>query len=268
MQLPIINLENSEIGKKELPTQFNEEVRPDLIKRAVLAIEDNARQPYGSDPMAGKRASAKISRRRHDYRGSYGYGISRVPRKILSRRGTRMQWVGAFAPGTVGGRRAHPPKAEKIWQKKINKKENRKAIRSALSAAIDKALVNARGHITPDNYPFIVDSKIESLTKTKDVKKSLENLGLKEELKRSSRKKVRAGKGTRRGRPYKKKKGPLIVVSKICPLIKAAKNIPGIDIIKISSLNAKLLAPGAIPGRLTLFTNDAVDILEKEKLFV
>ena len=38
-----------------------------------------------------------------------------------------MNWVGAFAPGTVGGRKAHAPNAEKIFDKKINKKENRKA---------------------------------------------------------------------------------------------------------------------------------------------
>jgi large subunit ribosomal protein L4e len=268
MQLPIINLENKEIGKKDLPSQFKEDIRPDIIKRAVLTIEDNLRQPYGPDPLAGKRASAKISRRRHNYRGSYGYGISRVPRKILSRHGTRMYWVGAFSPGTVGGRRAHPPKAEKIWQKKINKKERRKAIRSALSATIDKESVKGHGHIVPDNYPFIVDTKIESLTKTKEVKKSLECLGLKEELQRSSKKSVRPGKGTMRGRPYKKRKGPLIVVSKICPLMKATKNIPGIDVVTIKKLNAKLLAPGAVPGRLTLFTNDAIDVLEKEKLFM
>ena len=49
-----------------------------------------------------------------------------------------MNWVGAFAPGTVGGRRAHPPKSEKIWSKKINKKENAKAIRSAISATLLK----------------------------------------------------------------------------------------------------------------------------------
>ncbi len=126
MKLNIISTSKEKKKEIDLPSQFNEEVRPDVISRAVLAIQSNKRQPYGASPEAGKRASAEISRRRHDYRGSYGHGISRVPRKILTRRGTRMYWVGAFAPGTVGGRRAHPPKVEKNYSQKINKKERRK----------------------------------------------------------------------------------------------------------------------------------------------
>ncbi len=113
MKIPILNISKEEIGKQEMPVQFEEEIRLDLIKRAVIAIKNNERQAYGADPMAGKRASAKLSRRRHVYKTSYGIGISRVPRKIMSSRGTRMNWVGAFAPGTVGGRKAHPPKAGK-----------------------------------------------------------------------------------------------------------------------------------------------------------
>ena len=70
--------------------------------------------------------SAKLSKRRRAYRGSYGFGISRTPRKILSKRGRRLGWVGAVAPNTVGGRRTHPPKAEKIWREEINTKERRK----------------------------------------------------------------------------------------------------------------------------------------------
>lgn len=263
-------LSGSKEKKKEidLPSQFDEEVRPDLILRAVLAIQSNKRQPYGASPMAGKRASAVISRRRHDYRGSYGYGISRVPRKILSRRGTRMYWVGAFAPGTVGGRRAHPPKAEKNYTQKINKKERRKAIRSAIAATIVKDLVEQRGHKVPADYPFILESKIEGMKKTKDIKSMLEKLGLKEELARASIKTIRSGKGKLRGRKYKKRIGPLFVVSKECGLMKSADNIPGVDIVEVKNINAELLAPGTIPGRLTLWSEAAIEKLSKEKLFM
>jgi len=268
MELKIISIENKEIGKKKLPEQFKEGVRPDLIKRAVLAIQSHKRQPFGTDPEAGKKASAELSRRRRKYRGSYGYGISRVPRKILSRRGTRFNWVGAVAPGTVGGRAAHPPKAEKILSKKINKKERKKAIRSALAATLDKNLVAKRGHMVPANYPIILESRIESISKTKELKKIFESLELKAEIERTSKKKVRAGKGKARGRKYKKKVGPLLIVSKTCNLEKSAKNIPGVQTILVNKLNAELLAPGTIPGRLTLFTEAAVDKLEKEKLFM
>jgi len=268
MKLPVINLNKTEIGKKELPIQFSESIRTDLIKRAVVTIEANKRQPYGADPMAGKRASAELSRRRRKYRGSYGIGISRVPRKILSRRGTRMNWVGAFAPGTVKGRRAHPPKSEKIWSLKLNIKERRKAIRSALSATVIKELVIKRGHDIPDNYPFILDTKIESIEKTKDVKNALEKIGLTKELARVSEKKVRAGRGTMRGRKYKRTNGPLLVVSDKCKLIGAGANIPGLDIVKVNKLNALTLAPGTNMGRLTIFTEAALNKLGTDKLFL
>lgn len=267
MKLDILDTTKNKSGQIELPPQFAEELRPDLIQRAVLAIQSHKRQKYAASEEAGKRASAKLSRRRRDYRGSYGYGISRVPRKILTRRGTRMNWVGAFAPGTVGGRRAHPPKTEKIWWKKINEKERAKAIRSAIAATVMKEIVANRGHIIPNNYPFVLDDKFELMGKTKDFVESLKKLGFEDELSRVKEKKVRAGKGKSRGRKYRKKKGPLIVVSKKDKLSKAITNIPGIDIIEVKSLNAELLAPGAKPGRLTLWTKAAINIMEKENLF-
>ena len=66
----------------------------------------------------------------------------------------------------------------------------------------------------------------------------------------------------------KKKKGPLIVVGDDCDLLKGARNIAGIDIVKIKNINTELLAPGCDAGRLTLFTENAVQKLEKEKLFM
>ena len=55
---------------------------------------------------------------------------------------------------------------------------------------------------------------------------------------------------------------------KYCKISKAAKNIPGIDVISVKRLNTELLAPGTIPGRATLFTKDAVEAINKEKLFL
>jgi large subunit ribosomal protein L4e len=268
MKLKILSKENNETGSVELPTQFSEEIRTDIIKKAVHAIQANRRQPYGSDPRAGMKSSAKLSRRRRDYKTSYGHGISRVPRKILSARGSRFNWVGAFAPGTVGGRRAHPPKAEKQWDKKINTKERRKAIRSAMSATMLKDIVQKRGHKVPNNYPFIIDKSFEDLTKTEEVKKILYLLGLNEELERVSERKIRSGKGKMRGRKYKTKIGPLVVVSGPCNLQKAARNIPGIDVRSVKSVNAELLAPGADVGRLTLWTDSAIEKIKKENLFM
>ncbi len=267
MDLTIRSPTNAEEGRKRLPAQFAEPVRPDLIKRAVEAVWSHERQPYSSDPCAGKKASAKLSRRRRDYRGGYGHGMSRVPRKILSRNGTQMYWVAANAPGTVKGRRAHPPVASKDWRQKINDKERRKAIRSALAATVSKQHVVQRGHIVPNTYPFIISNAFEALEKTKAVMDALAALGLEEELARSGKWKIRPGKGKLRNRRYRCAKGPLIVVGGQCKLLKSAGNIAGIDVADVARLNASLLAPGAVPGRLTLFTANAVDKISKEKLF-
>lgn len=268
MKINKLNTDGELKGQVELPLQFTEPIRSDLIRRAVSALRSRRRHRYGGHPTAGKRASAKISRRRRDYKGSYGHGISRVPRKILNRRGTRFYWVGAFAPGMVKGRRSHPPKSSKLWSEKINKRENRKAIRSAMAATIVKEIVTQRGHIIPKAYPFIVDTAIESASKTKDVFHILEKCGFEKEMERGAKKKIRAGRGKSRGRPYKKKKSLLIIVGNDCGLIKSAPNIPGIDVVKVNELNAEMLAPGAMPGRAVLWSESALERLTKEKLFI
>lgn len=249
-----------------LPEQFSEQVRPDLIKRAVLVVQNNRRQPYGTDPDAGKKYSSKLSRRRRDYKGAYGMGISRVPRKIMSHRGTRFNWMGAAAPNTVGGMQPHPPKAEKVLSRKINKKERRKAIRSALAASVVKELVEKRGHIVAD-YPLVLEDDIESISKTKEVLDLFAKLGLEKELERASRKSQKTGRAKRRGRTHKKAKGPLVVVSEKCELQRAASNIPGVDVCLVRSLNAELLAPGTDIGRLTIYTKKSIDLISEEKLF-
>lgn len=268
MKLNVLSLKKAELKKADMPNQFSEPVRQDLIKRAVKAIESRARQAYGSSPEAGQRHSAFVSKRRHKFKSTYGIGQSRTPRKVMSARGTRFNWVGAVAPQTVGGRRAHPPKAEKIWEQKLNKKENRKAIRSALSATVVKAVVEERGHKVPDNYPFIIESKIEAISKTKDAIELFEALGIGDDLERSAIKKIRAGKGKARGRKYKKRIGPLLVVSdEECAAMQSFANIPGVDVEVVHKLNAQLLAPGCMPGRLTIFSEDAIARITKENLF-
>jgi len=268
MKLPRMGLDNSAKGSVELPQQFSEQVRQDLIKRAVDAVRSRQRHNYGAHFGAGLRPSAKLSRRRRDFKTSYGHGISRVPRKSLSRRGTRFYWVGAVAPGTVKGRRAHPPKSSKIWEQKINIKENRKAIRSAMAATIIKEMVTLRGHTVPSGYPFIIDGSVESLSKTSEFHAVLTKLGFEKELERGEQKTVRAGKGKMRGRRYKTKRSLLIVVSEDCKLVKTASNIPGIEIARVHELNAELLAPGASPGRATLWSDKAIEKISKEKMFM
>tara|TARA_Y100000310_G_scaffold342215_1_gene444364 strand:- start:9718 stop:10509 length:792 start_codon:yes stop_codon:yes gene_type:complete len=252
-------------GKEiSLPKQFSEEFRPDLIKKAVLAVQSHNIQPSGTDPRAGLKHSSYLSKRRKNYRGTYGPGRSRSPRKIHTKRGLHFYYVGATVPYARGGRVAHPSKASKDWNLKMNIKERRKAIRSAIAATMDMDKVKQRGHKAES---LIVDHKFEEISKSADVEKFFKAIGLNKELERIAVKKIRAGKGKNRGRPYRKKKGPLVVVSNACPLVRAAKNLQGVDVCHVNSLNAELLAPGTDAGRITIWSDKALEIMEKEKLY-
>ena len=185
----------------------------------------------------------------------------------MIRRGTQFVYTGALVSGAIGGRRAHPPKSEKNFDQKLNKKENRKAIRSAIAATANKMYSEKKGFSVIENVPIIVE-KLETLTKTKEIITLLNKLGLEKEVERASTKKIRSGKGTLRGRKYKKTKGPLVVISKKEKLFDACKNIAGFDVTTTQSLNTELLAPGAEPGRLVVWSLDSINELEKEKLFI
>jgi len=263
----IYSLDGKVVGKIELPPQFSEEYRPDLIKKAVVVLQTRKLQPKGVNALAGKRKVAFLRKKRRAYKGTYGRGQSRTPRKILSRMGRRFYWIGAFAPQTVGGRSAHPPLPEKNIVKDIPAKERRKALRSAIAATAIKEIVEKRGHKFKD-VPIVVVDDFEKIDKTKEVQKVLESLGLKEELERTKKKTIRPGKGKRRGRKYKKKKGPLLVVSGRCKLLYSGRNIPGIEVSTVKNLNVELLAPGTHAGRLTIWTKSALEKMKEENLFM
>jgi large subunit ribosomal protein L4e len=78
-------------------------------------------------------------------------------------------------------------------------------------------------------------------------------------LERAKERKVRPGKGTMRGRRYKKKKSALVVVSGSGDIFQGASNHPGVDVVKAEHLGVEQLAPGTHPGRLTIYTKSAVD---------
>jgi large subunit ribosomal protein L4e len=248
----IFDLQGKPIGKTTLPAVFETPLRPDVIKRAVLAIQSSRLQPQGRDPMAGKKTSAES-------RGT-GLGIARIPR-IKGGVGRA-----ALAPGTVGGRQPHPPRSEKKIVKRIPKKEARLALLSAIAATGSKETVASRGHAIEDipQLPLIVTGSIEELTKTKEVEEVLTHLGILSDTYRVKvSRKIRAGKGKRRGRKMKQAVGPLIVVAENRGIFNAASNLSGVDVAKVNDLNAEMLAPGTHPGRLTLWTNGAIEQLDK-----
>lgn len=247
----VLRVNGGKTSEIELPIQFVEPLREDLIRKAVRALQISRKQAYGHDPMAGKRQGYTTPKRRKKFKTTYGKGISRIRRKHLWSRGSQFRWVGAYVANAISGRKAFAPTSDKNTLLKINKKERRKAIRSAISAS---------------KY-VIIDAKIEALKKTQDVEKSLNSNKLDKELVRAKSKKVRAGVGTRRGRKYKTKVGPLMIFSKACPAMIAAENLAGIDVVIVNNLNAELLAPGGQTGRTTVWSSDAIKKLKEENLF-
>ena len=255
----VLDLSGKAVKEITLPMVFMDEYRPDLIRRAVLAMQSNRRQPKGPTPLSGRQTSAEC--------WGTGRGMARVPRIKTGSRAAR-------APQTVGGRRAHPPKTDKILKLKINKKEKRKAVGSAIAATIDQNLVRSRGHRFSEEVglPIVVEDSFTSLEKTSEVEAFLKCIGVWEDILRAKARKVRAGRGTTRGRRYKSRKSILIVISeeeetaetkKIKFKFKGAKNLPGVDVSYVDKLNAELLAPGTHPGRLTIWSESSLNFFAK-----
>jgi large subunit ribosomal protein L4e len=57
--------------------------------------------------------------------------------------------------------------------------------------------------------------------------------------------------------------GPLIVVAQNKGIFDAASNIIGVEVATVNNLNTEMLAPGTHAGRLTLWTNGAIEKLDK-----
>ncbi len=264
MKLDIYDVNTKKVGSVEL--NISGVIRDDIFKKVVLSERSWFRQPYGSSPLAGKKYAISLSKRRRKFRTTYGRGISRIPKKVMWRRGTQLRFVGAFAPGTVGGRKAHPPKSYKNFIKNINNKEWLLGLKTGLLASLNKDIIIKNGQRVPKTYPIVLDESFNQITKTKDFKKVLEDLGFKDEIERVSKVKIRAGRGKMRNRKYKTKRGPLIVVDNEENIVKVSRNLKGFDIIPVDLLLVKDFGMDVNPGRTVLFTKSAIEKIKEELL--
>ena len=268
MKSIVFGLDGSKQGEAELPEQFNEDYRPDLIRRAYHAEATSRLQPKGIFLLAGLQTSARYYGRRHAWRQIINTGRSRLPREKIPGGGTgRVRIV----PHSRGGRRAHPPKAEKNLRERINFKENNKAVRSALSACANASLVKARGHAVGNGFaaPIVVVDSFESLTRVKDARKTLKALGLENDLDRAANaRKKRSGRARLRKGGYRVPKSILVVFGEDKGVWRAVRNLPGVDAVRVDKLNAELLAPGGDAGRLVVFTQNALTKMNENGLYL
>ncbi|MCD4799937.1 MAG: 50S ribosomal protein L4 [Methanosarcinales archaeon] len=246
----IMDITGASKGDIELPAVFDEMYRPDLIKKAVLAAQANRLQVYGPTPYAGMQTSAA--------NWGPGRGVARVPRIKTGNRVARITQA-------RGGRKAHPPKVEKDYSEKINKKERYKAINSAIAATTNPELVRNRGHRFDAELPIVADDEFQDIKTTKGVIGFMEAINVYDDVIRAKNgKHIRAGGGKRRGRKYKKPKSLLIVIGEDNGIVRAARNLSGVDVINVNRLNAELLAPGTHAGRLAIWTESAIKVLGEE----
>jgi large subunit ribosomal protein L4e len=253
MKTKIIDKTGKEGKEVELPKVFASKIRTDILAKVFEAQRLIQMQPYGAmkGAGAGYSASGILKHKRHDWKSSYNKGISRIPRKIMSRNGASFNWVGATVASTRGGRRPHAPRSEKNPFLKVNKNELLIAFKSALTGTVDKnALEKKYGKEVASG--FILEEKALAL-KTKDFFAILEKLFGENFSKVLKTKKVRAGMGKLRGRKYKRSAGLLMVIGKDEKMSRS-----GIEVVAVPELKISDLAPNGEPGRLTCYTENAI----------
>lgn len=258
METNVYQLDGRASRKMALPGIFSQQFRQDLVRRALLAEQSTRYQPQGHYLLAGMQTTAIYVGRMNAYRSGRHMGQAIRPRQKL---GGGSKGDVRRIPSAVKGRRAHPHKIEKVLEERINAKEYRKALAMAVAGTSHAKAVLAKHVYEGKELPIVVEDKMESVAKTKELTKILDALKLGTELEQSHSPKLR--KGLRRlsqRRQYRK--SILIVANDASKINRAARNIPGVDAIDLKSLTVEKLAPGAMP-RLSIWTESAVKNIEK-----
>jgi large subunit ribosomal protein L4e len=153
-----------------------------------------------------------------------------------------------------------PTKTWRKWHRKINTNQKRFAVASALAASALPSLVFARGHhisAVPE-IPLVLDSAVESLQRTKQAIAALKAVGAYDDVaKAKASRKLRRGKGKMRDRRHVQRRGPLVVYAEDGGVVKAFRNLPGVELSHVDSLNLLQLAPGGHLGRFVIWSQAA-----------
>lgn len=159
-----------------------------------------------------------------------------------------------------------PTKTWRRWHRKININQKRYAVVSALAASALPALVLARGHRVENvaEIPLVIDDAVESITKTKAAVQLLAAIGASDDVEKArASKNLRRGKGKMRNRRYVARRGPLVVTCGSPEITRAFRNIPGVEVANVDSLNLLQLAPGGHLGRFIVWTKSAFARLDE-----
>jgi len=246
----IYKVEDGKAGTTPMPTVLCSPLRPDLVRYIHMNMSKNKRQAYAMSPKAGYGTAAE----------SWGTGraVARIPR--VPGGGTHRAGQAAFGNMCRGGGMFSPTKVLRRWHRRVNVTMKRHAVASALAASTLPPLVMARGHRIGEvaELPLVVSAEVEKISKTKDAVKLLTDLGCGEELdKVNASRKARGGVSKLRNRKYTMRRGPLVIYEKDDGLVRAFRNIPGVDTACVDRLNLLKLAPGGSFGRFVIWTEGA-----------
>jgi ribosomal protein L4 len=159
-----------------------------------------------------------------------------------------------------------PTKTWRKWHVKVNQNQRRFATVSALAASALPSLVLARGHRIEQipEVPLVISSSVEKLTKTKEAVALLKSVhAYADVVKVSNSRKLRAGKGKMRNRRHRQRRGPLVVYNEDFGIVKAFRNLPGVELVNVRRLNLLQLAPGGHLGRFVIWTEGAFGLLDE-----
>lgn len=237
MKVEILNLDGQVVDYLDLPELRY--IRSDLIRRAVLSEESYIYQPKGNYRWAGMDTSARFVGREGIYGSLKDQGQARLPRELLG--GGRYGRV-RIVPQSVKGRRAHPPKPEKILIEKINNKEKKLAMLNAIIGA-----------------KLFVVRDLDSVSKVKDGKRVIENLIGKIDV---DRKRITGVRRKRKTRAYKVLVRVTVVTENNT---KGFNNIPGVRCKTVKNLMVRDIAPGGeIKNRKLVISENAMrELLSK-----
>lgn len=152
------------------------------------------------------------------------------------------------------------------WHRRVNKSEKRLAAVSTLAASCLPSLVMARGHRIGEvnELPIIVTDGIEKMVRTRPSVVILEKMGLKEELAKIIKARgLKDGKGKMRNRRYTTRTGPLIIYKEDNGIVRAFRNIPGVDTACVNRLNILKICIRGQFGRLLIWSESAFNQLHK-----
>jgi len=258
MQASVHGIDGKAGKKMALPGILEKEFRVDLVRRALLADQSTRFQPQGHYLLAGMQTTAVYVGRYSVYRTGRHIGKAIRPRQKLAK--------GAMGdvrriPSAVKGKRAHPHKIEKTLVERINRKEYARALESAVAATAKPELIKKSHSYRGAELPIVVSSEIEKVAKTQELMKILAALSLTEDLDRSHSPKSKQGRRRKVQRRYFRN-SVLIVAKDASHLLKAGRNVPGVDVVGVMDLSVESLAPGASP-RLTVWSEAAIPEIEE-----